>query len=383
MTKKIFLPLWITGAVLLFLYSYTQVDLSLTLSRASIFQTIEKGFQYVGWFNRPLSAVLYSLIFIFLFTVYFLSVKNVSKLKIGRKTLWICIISITVILTLSYNAFSYDLFNYIFDAKIVTFYHLNPYVHKALDFPSDPMLSFMHWTHRTYPYGPFWLVLTIPLSFLGMQFFSITFFFFKILISASFLLTAWSIEKISNNLKYKNPLLPLAAFAFNPFVLLESLVSSHNDIVMMGLFMSGFYFVISRRQVRGWLLIIFSIATKFATLFTAVLLMVLRLLKKEKYIIEGSIVLMTAAVILASYRTTYQPWYFLYVMPFAALLSKKKYYFYPLLLITAGSIIFYVPFLYLGDWNPPVPQILNFLIISVSGLAVVCFGWFKFARKND
>src|SRR5260221_5451039 len=148
----------------LFFYSYTQVDLSLTLSRISIWQTIEKSFQYIGYFNRPLSTYLYLGILLLLFGFYIYFLKLVNKQKVKRKEVWLIIITLSVILTFSYNAFSYDLFNNIFDAKILTHYQLNPYSFKALDFPHDPMLSFMHWTQRTYPYGPIWLFFSIPLS---------------------------------------------------------------------------------------------------------------------------------------------------------------------------------------------------------------------------
>src|SRR5258706_5338006 len=165
--------------VCLFFYSYTQVDLSLTLSRISIWQGIEKSFQYVGYFQRPLSTYLYSGILIALFVSYIFLLIAVHKNVLSRKTLWILIIGTAIVLTFSYNAFSYDLFNYIFDAKIITHYSQNPYMHMALDFPHDPMLSFMHWTQRTYPYGPAWLLVTAPLSFIGLQFFLPTFFLFK------------------------------------------------------------------------------------------------------------------------------------------------------------------------------------------------------------
>ena len=123
---------------------------------------MQKFFQQIGYFNRPLSAVLYSVIVISMFTFYILFLKLARVNLINKKQLWILILITTAILTFSYNAFSYDLFNYIFDAKIVTFYQQNPYIHKALDYLGDPMLSFMHWTHRYYPYGPIWLALTIP-----------------------------------------------------------------------------------------------------------------------------------------------------------------------------------------------------------------------------
>jgi hypothetical protein len=195
---------------------------------------------------------------------------------------------VTGIVVLSYNAFSYDLFNYIFDAKIVTFYNQNHYIHKALDFPGDPMLSFMRWTHRVYPYGPLWLALTVPVSFVGSQIFIITFFLFKFLMGGFFLLTVWSIGKIATKLKLSNVLLPIAAFALNPFVLAESLVSAHNDIVMMGLGMFGVYFLLKRDYIKGGVLLIFSAGVKFVTLVSAILYIILSLFKKQSYFIAGS-----------------------------------------------------------------------------------------------
>lgn len=374
MSKKLFLPLWVIGSFLLFIYSYTQVDLSLTLSKASIFQSIQKTFQHIGWFERPLSSALYIVVFSVLFLIYIWTIRLVSNNRIDRKLVWITILSITGVLTVSYNAFSYDLFNYIFDAKIVTFYQQNPYLHKALDFPGDPMLSFMHWTHRTYPYGPVWLLITVPVSFMGSQIFIVTFFLFKILISSFFILTIWAVEKISVLQRLKNPLLPLAVIAFNPFVLSESLVSSHNDIVMMGLFMLGLYFILSKEKTKGWLLVILSIGVKFATLLTAILVILSSLTNKGKYLIYGSLLVMSVAVIAASIRTNYQPWYFLYVVPFIALLSPKKFVLVSFIIFTVINVIYYVPYLYAGNWDPPIPLTLNIIVIAGLVLSIATGG---------
>lgn len=371
MGKKLFLPLWITASFLLFLYSYTQVDLSLTFSRASIYQSIEKGFQYVGWFNRPLSTYLYIGIFAFLFIMYFWTMSMVVKRKISVRTVWLAIFAVSVILVFSYNAFSYDLFNYIFDAKIVTLYHQNPYIHKALDFPSDPMLSFMHWTHRTYPYGPLWLVLTVPLSFIGNHIFIVTFYLFKLLIASFFLLTVWSIAKIGKVLKFSNIMLPVAAFAFNPFVFSESLVSSHNDIVMMGIAMYATYFLLRQENFKGSILYILSAGVKFATAVTLIAFFVLLGFKKTKYFIGVSILLMIGAVILATLRTTFQPWYLLYVFPFAVLMIEKRFIKFPLYVFSVAAVIYYIPFLYGGNWNPPIPALLNDMMIGVTIVSAI------------
>jgi len=57
--------LWVAASICLLLFSYTQVDLSLTLSRVSIYQTVEKIFQHVGYYQRPLAASLYIVILIY------------------------------------------------------------------------------------------------------------------------------------------------------------------------------------------------------------------------------------------------------------------------------------------------------------------------------
>ena len=383
MSKKFFVPLWVFGSVLLFLYSFTQVDLSLTLSRASIFQTIEKSFQYVGWFNRPLSTYLYIGVFVILFALYLWTLILVSKKKLNRKTVWIGIIVITGILTLSYNAFSYDLFNYIFDAKIVTHYHLNPYIHKALDFPGDPMLSFMRWTHRVYPYGPLWLGITVPISFIGHNIFFLTFYLFKIMIASFFILCVWSIEKIGKSLKLDNVLYPVVAFAFNPYVLSESLVSAHNDIVMMGLCLYATSLLIDKQALKGSVMYILSAALKFATGLSFIGFLVLLVIRKTKFLIPVSLILMIGAVVLASLRTNFQPWYLLYAFPFAALLIKRRAIRFPYYIFTIASIAYYIPFLYNGNWDPPIPMTLNYIILGATALSIVIFlVYFPHSKKE-
>lgn len=382
MMKKLLLPLWVSAFFLLFLYSYTQVDLSLTLSRASIIQTIEKGFQYIGWFNRPLSTYLYIGVFVFLFSLYFLTLRLISKSAISSTLIWRIIIIATVILAFSYTAFSRDIFNYIFDARIISFYHQNPYFHKALDYPGDPMLSFMHWTHRTYPYGPFWLVLTVPLTFIGNNFFLLTFFLFKFLMAGFFLITAWSIGKIAHILKLKNTLLPIAAFALNPFVFTESLVSAHNDIVMMGMAMLGTYYILRKERVKGSVLYVLSIGIKFVTALFIIGYFILLGLSKTKYFIGLSIILMIVGVILAALRTNFQPWYLLYVVPFAVLMIEKQIVRYPLFIFSITNIIYYIPYLHEGSWNEPIPTFLNNLVLGATILSLfLVVGFLPFWRK--
>src|SRR3989338_1949252 len=174
------LLLYIFSLFLLFIYSYTQVDLNLILSSSGVYQSIQNNLTWVGYFNRPLSSAIYIFILFCLFVFYFILVKEVKNGRLkGKKFLFILCIS-SFLTFFSYPAFSHDLFNYMFDARIVTKYHYNPYFYKALDFPDDSWIRFMRWTHRTYTYGPVWLLTTIPFSALGFGKFVVTLLNFKL-----------------------------------------------------------------------------------------------------------------------------------------------------------------------------------------------------------
>lgn len=381
MLKKLIFPLWVIVAIGLFFYSFTQVDLSLTLSRASFLQDFQKAFQYVGWFNRPLSTYLYIALLIIAFTLYRYTLSLINKKQLDRKLVFKTIVVVGAVLFLSYCAFSYDLFNYIFDAKIITHYHQNPYFHKALDYAGDPMLSFMRWTHRTYPYGPFWLVLTVPLSYVGFGIFVFTFYLFKLLMFTSFIGSVLVLERIAKKLNFDSTF-AIAAFALNPLVLVESLVSAHNDIVMLFFGLLSLLLFIEGKYVKSAAWLIVSILIKFAT----ILLIPAFVVKKYKKLNNDQfiyliVILMIGAVILATIRTQFQPWYLLYVLPFAALIQKKYFVAIPVILISLAGLLQYIPYLYTGNWDPPIPTILNSIMIGSVVLSLVSVGLFKAFKK--
>lgn len=384
MIKKITIFLWIFACISLFLYSFVQVDLGLTLNRASFVQTIQKSFQYIGYFNRPLSTYLFTSVIVFLCATYCFTLYGVYRKWLSGKIIWTIVVCVSIILLFSYNAFSYDLFNYIFDAKIITQYGQSPYEHKALDYPSDPMLGFMHWTHRTYPYGPLWLVLSTPLSFLGGGYFLPTFYLFKLLMVGAYLLCSVMIYKIANKTKLVNPIFALSFFALNPFVIVESLVSAHNDIVMMGLVMVSTYFLISKHAVKGFLFFVLSVLVKFATILLIPLFLWYPISKqknKDFIFFLGSVALMMVGVYLASSRTTFQPWYFLLVLPFASIISNRYFVFIPLVIFSFLILFQYVPYFYTGNYDPPVPVIMNQMLGWSIGLSIGATLIFRFFKK--
>lgn len=380
---KIIVTAYLLTIFFLFLYSYTQVDLNLTLSQWSVWQIIQKWFQNIGWFQRPLSTIIYVLIIFLLTTHYFLFLWMIKKNKLSISRFWRILIPASIILLFSYNAFSYDLFNYMFDARIFTFHHQNPYIHKALDYPQDPWITFMRWTHRTYPYGPVWLGFTVPLSFVGMQFFLPTLFLFKALMVGSFLGTVYYIGKILEKISPLDKMFGMAFFAFNPLVIVESLVSAHHDIVMMFFAVLAFFLLIDKKQILSFVTLFVSIGIKFVTvlllpIFAFIFLLQIRKKKIdwEKFFFLTSI-FMVFAVSAASIRTNFQPWYLLYALPIAALIAKKHYILIPSIIISIFALFQYVPFLYLGNWNPPVPTIIFWIMASsIIASIFVTLAWF-------
>jgi hypothetical protein len=137
---------------------------------------------------------------------------------------------------------------------------------------------------------------------------------------------------------------------------------------MMGLVLAAFWNLIERKYLKAWVLFILSIGIKYVTgLLLPVFLLVYfwqwRKLPVTWPKIWGACsILMIAAIIIAIRRLEMQPWYLLYLVPFLILWLPGKLLFWPITFISLGNLLTYVPFLYLGNWNPPVPVIKTYLV---------------------
>jgi hypothetical protein len=295
--------------------------------------------------------------------------------RISIKQVWITIALAGGILAFSYNAFSYDLFNYIFDAKIITHYHQNPYIHKALDFPGDPMLSFMQWTHRTYPYGPLWLGLTLPISYIGSNIFLLTFFLFKFLLVGCYIGSSFLIWKINQKILPQYANFNLVLFALNPLVIIETLVSSHNDTAMILFALLGVYLFFIGKKIFSLLFIFLSAMIKIPTLalLAPVLLSYIPMKEKlsnERYV-WGLILTSVAALLYVLTKLEMQPWYFLWILPLACIIKPNKYTLSLIIGFSLGLLLRYTPFIYSGDWNGLAPQVKGLVSLVTPAILLI------------
>lgn len=223
------------------------------------------------------------------------------------------------------------------------------------------------------------------MSLIGFDVFLLTFFIFKALMAASYVGTAYLIGKILRKMSPKREFLGVAFFALNPLVIIESLISSHNDIAMLFFAVWAFYLCLDNKYIRALILLALSVGVKFATIFILPVLIYGLLTKKFKNtswetFAAGICIFMTAAIVVASIRTNFQPWYLLYVLPFAALIPNKYFISVPLVVMSFASLLMYFPYLYTGNWDPPIPSQLFW--ITVAGVIVSIISVLSIRFKN-
>lgn len=314
------------------LYSYTQIDLNLTLSKIGPWEQFRNAMVQIGYFHRPESTVLFLFLLAALFGAHFWFMQHHRKYS----PLTIAAISAALLLG-AYPFLSHDLFNYMFDAKILTFYHQNPYLHRAMDFPQAPELLFMHWVHRTYPYGPTFLPITLIPSFLGFGKFIISYGLFRILFALSYLLGVWSLSKMNRSWAL--------FFATHPLVLVEGLMNNHNDLLAVGLTLYGIQLIHSNQGRWGRVLLLISGGIKYLTL------PFVYIGKKSSWLNRSILVFVLLLLGYLTFLQEVQAWYFLVLfgfLPYGFQWLRELWIFF------AGLLIGYYPFVLYGTWGEQI-----------------------------
>ena len=361
----------------LVVYSYSQIDLNLTLTAFAPYQRVQRSLIELGYFQRPLSTIIFVLLvsLLFVFELYF--IRLIRRGAMGASDALKLTLVTGVILAASYPAFSHDIFNYIFDARLWITHGVEPWRYTALDFPADEWTRFMHWTHRTYPYGPFWLPLTIPFYLLGMGKFTLTLFWFKLLGLTAYLVIAKLIQKILMITDPKHAALGTVLYCLNPLILIESLVSAHIDTTMTAFLLLSIYLALTqRRKFVSFLLLVISGGIKFIT--AAAIPVWLWWMTKSKKTTEA-VTLMLAAVVLATIAAFVSreilPWYVIPVLALSSLLPRQVDLKILNIALSLGLLLRYTPFLLRGDYSPWVESTRNLLTGIPIALAVVVILW--------
>jgi len=351
------------GALLL--YSFTQVDLNLTITQMNIWQRLQTVFQYIGFYQRPLSTAIYCAILLLFFGLYLCVLRAARNSLLSSRDAWKIIFVVSALLVLSYPAFSYDIYNYMFTAKTVLVYGKNPYGVIPLQFLGiDPYLNFMRWTHLPSAYTPVWIFLTLPVYLLGFNVFLVTLWNFKLLVAGFYLAATWGIGKILERLEPDQKTTGMVLFALNPLILIESLVSAHNDVVMMAVVLLAWVLYLRKKTVASFFLLSVSVATK---LMSGFLLPVFFLRWNRVH----ALIAMTVGFVLVCVQREVLPWYFVWIAPFVALLPRKTNITLLATALSLGLLLRYVHPLLFGPWGNPAPTLKLWVTILPVGVTAV------------
>lgn len=334
------------GVVLAFLslYSYALIDPNLSLMSNKYWVMFRDPMVQFGYYHRDQSWYAYLTLVLLLFIFHYLFLRHYKRYNPLRIAL-----GVGGILLFSYPFLSHDFFNYIFDAKILTVYGQNPYLHKALDYPTDEWLRFMHWTHRSYPYGPFFLVLTLIPSYLAVGKFILNYFFFKALFVGLYGLGVYFLGKLDKRSAIE--------FATHPLIIIEGVVATHNDLIAVALGIIGFYYLFKQNQVWGRVLFVLSAMIKYTT-------MPLPFVMTDKKNWINWVVLIVQISLLAylSFFREIQQWYFLtlfaYMPLYKSIIQKSNIFLF-------GLLLSYYPYIYLGGWDGDEKLWWKHIIIGV------------------
>lgn len=380
-------------------------------------------FQQWAWqtliHNRPLLTNLYILLVGVLFLIYFgitwlLRQLDLAITSIKHLFLAFCFYCLVISpLMVSYNALSHDVFNYIFNARMVVKYQANPHQEVALTFNYDPWTRFMHNTHTPAPYWYGWTAVSILPYLLGFGKFIVVWFNFRLFSLLSIFIYGTIIWFWQKQHKQIPKLWQFAIFFLNPLVLIEIISNAHNDMWMIAPALLAFVLVLKQprsafQKIISLGCLLFSISTKYATLILLPIWFILLKFQAVKLgvfsffspIIKSSLYKLVPWLIsgllflpLFSDRSRwFLPWYLIWSMSLLPLLAEDvwsrdlhritmptidsiksksllagKYWIFWLQALSLSSLMRYVPWLWQGEYSQQITSEER-LITWVGGL---------------
>jgi len=371
--------------------SYAFVDPNLLLLNSPVWVEVQQWFwQALGHWDSL--ALGYFVLVSGWWGFYLWGAKRSSSLK--PSPLWLAVALCVGILWLGHNALSHDIFNYLFNAKMVVEYSSNPHVRTAIEFAYDPWVRFMHNIHTPAPYGYGWTAVSLLPYWLGLGSFLLSYLAMKawmILGLGLYLSLGW---RLLDKWPVSDRRQRLWLFALNPILLWETALNGHNDVWMMWPALAAFFLVIKKdRQlwhvVLAGVLLAFSISIKLVTIVLVPIILFLVLwpllkngISKLSIWLErlgdhlygfwpeyASLVLLVPLV--TSRSQQFLPWYLIWSWSFFPL-HRWRWLRWLLLALTVTSQLRYVPWLLNGlEYTTRLQQEMRIVTWTAVPLVIV------------
>lgn len=354
-------------------FSYGYTDPNLTLSKSRVFTVIHAPLFHLAYAQRPIAVAIFLVIFAVVVIAYIYLLQN------GTHNIRKWIIVSVVALTLSYPAFTYDLFNYMTTAKVLYHYHENPYFVMPIEIVNEPNLAFTRAANKLALYGPVWLALSAIPNALGMGNVWATMVAFKTMNAVVYLLFLWGIYKFTKSTKN------VLFFALNPLVLFEILTDGHNDIYMMALTLFGLVLLWRKnsRSIIGWLSFIASWFIKGATLLLTPLIFFNKE-STEKKLLYAYWIMFACFVIFAPIREELYPWYAVWFISVLSFMNLEKHQFllYFTIVFSVALELRNVPYMWMGYYEGPGPWLRLAVTVIPVAVFLLIFGFRRFRQHH-
>jgi hypothetical protein len=172
-----------------------------------------------------------------------------------------------------------DVFNYLRHSYLYTDLGLNPLleVFSPSNGPAmgagaaeDAVLLAYPTAYASNPsiYGPAWTLVAAP-GTVGRNDVAIGLLYLKGLSAASFLVSAWLVERVLRKVRPASALEGLYLFSWNPLVLLMAVGDAHNDIIMMAAALLAFWFLLRESWGLAFGTLAFSAWVKYVSVLFA------------------------------------------------------------------------------------------------------------------
>lgn len=233
--------------------------------------------------------------------VYILNYRRITEKNVNLKTIIIFFILFNLTLLFIWPIGSSDIFGYIYQSRIISEYHANPYLTPYDAFPGDIFYHLIknQWSTNTTPYGPIWVIIGSILSFIGKNNLVFTLLLFKLFFILINFLNFYLIYKISNSVK------AVFLYAWNPLILYEFALNGHNDVLIVFFILISLFFFLQQNKIKNyilsWIFLIFSVLIKFYTIIFLPILFLFSLfnLKTKKEKLCFSFMAVLTAIIMA------------------------------------------------------------------------------------
>ncbi len=407
---KILIGLYLLFLAVYAVFSYGLTASNLILINADWFQTFQNWMWQTFYNQREVVSRVQLVFLLAFFSCYFLIINSIPKKQvITQRARTLLIIVMSLPLLFSYNSLSHDVFNYIFNSRMIIEYQANPHVKTAIEFSHfDDWTRFMHNIHTPAPYGYGWTALSLLPYIAGFGKFILTWLNFRWLSIFSLVLSSLALSSLSKilfkkELSFRN----WALFFFNPLVLVEVVSNFHNDLWMMFPVILAFTLQLNALDKKAkkkvillltsWLLFGFSVWIKFASLALVPIMIILTLaafgvhqlilrsvaafIKRFKNHIPliASILMFLPLFTLRSQQ--FHPWYLLWPLVWLPLIQLKSYKIL-LIIFSITSLVRYYPWMLANDYSEQIltqQKIVTWLAIPIS---IVCIILFSALRKK-